>query len=198
MIERSFGQFLVRTTDVSAVVAAVDSDLRRFRFRRLGPSVDLGPKDALGARGAEVREAVLIALETWTAVVVEDVEGVFGAAYSVHTALRLPVVASRAFKFGAWQMKAYVDRDLVVKVGDDPDRELPWVGNPLSADRVAEVAKSLGGGESWVRFCSGVTAGRPDHNELERAIGGASLRLVFQDVVERAGRVYVAWTTVRD
>lgn len=197
MTDRSYGQILVRTTEPSVVFGAIDDELRRFRFRRVGPSDALGPTDVAGVRGAETREYVVRPCQGWTALIAEDLESLYATAWNLHRASRVPVVALRAFKYSPWQLKAYGDSDLVVKVGTDPDHELAWVGMPLTPDRVGIAAAALGGGPAITRFCTGAAHGRASLDDLQDAIPGASLRLVFQDAVSAAGRTYVAWTTTR-
>ena len=189
----SRGQIAVRTADSGLVLDAIDADLRRFRFRRRGPSAELSPADVVGARGAEVREAMLTVHGAWTRLAVEDLESLYATAWGIHKATGVPVIAARVFQYGTWQFKAYADNDLVLKVGEGPDTELAWVGRPLDSERLATVVQSLGGGDALLRFCRGVIRGEPEPSDLAAALGGPSPELDFRSLIGAPGWQYVAW-----
>ncbi len=198
----SVGQILVRG-DAGAAVAAVDRALGRFGFRRHGPAPTstLGPAQVPGARGAEVREFMVGRVGDWALFVAEDLESLFETAYAMHTGAATPVIA--AVRFGPeWRAKAYLDRDLALKVGQDADRELSWVGFPLDVERAPAVARALGRGfDGWVLE---VARGRGDALGLDAALGasvtGLGFKQVLRDGASGAGGVgvaggwsYVAW-----
>ncbi|MFT5435162.1 MAG: hypothetical protein ACI9OJ_005879, partial [Myxococcota bacterium] len=109
-----------------------------------GWGLDESTPAARGHRGTDVHEVRLRAYSGGTAVAVEDPTTLFELSYTLCKTLGdVPVVASRAFKFGDWALKIYDDRDCILKVGADPDSELAWIGRPLEADGIAPMLTRL-------------------------------------------------------
>lgn len=182
MFSRSRALILVRTADAGAVLAALGAYLRKWDFR---------PRDALppgyrGAAGQEVRELYWRPADAtcpWTVLAIADLQNALHTAYALATALpKLPVLVSRAYRGGDWQLKVYHDKDCVLKVGDDPDHELAWVGRKLEADGIPALAQLLGGGAAFVQFLGDVLGGRPDPSDLEVGLSLPSLAVGFDEV----------------
>lgn len=180
MFDRSRAHVFVRTADSRAVVTALDRWFRRWDYRRRAEPVPSGyPAD----RHQEVREWFVRVVGPWTVLAPEDVAEVLAIAYAVHKAdPDTPVIASRAYKGGDWDLKAYHERDLVFKVGDDRDDELKWVGRPLDDERVPEVLELFGGGPAFEDFLKSVVRGRPDPRDLVDGLGLSSLSVGFEEL----------------
>ncbi len=186
----SVGQILLRTADPGAACAGVDAALGRFGFRRTGPASTVVP--VAGARGAEVREFVVGRVGDFVVFVAEDLESLFETAYAMHRSAGVPVVA--AARFGPeWRCKAYVDRDLALKVGADPDRELDWVGFPLDAERAPAVSRALGRG--FEGFVGDVVRGAATPRGLDEAVGQPVTSLGFRALSSPlvGGWSYLVW-----
>ena len=119
----------------------------------------------------------------WTCLAIADIENTFSTAYALaRSAPEVPVLASRAYVGGTWQLKAYHMEDCVVKVGDDPDHELAWIGLPLDRESVPRVAAILGGGSATSAFLEGVVDGRPAPEELVAALALPPLDIGFDEL----------------
>jgi len=101
------------------------------------------------------------------------------------------VLVSRAYKMGDWQLKAYHKKDLLFKVGDDPDDELAWIGRPLEEEGVDKTVALFGGGATFEAFLRDVIARRPDPRDL---VDGLSLPRLNAGFKELAAGPAVGWT----
>lgn len=194
MFTRSRAHIFVRTPDSDVVVSALDRHLRRWDYGR----VDSIPAGYAGRRGREVREIYHRSGSPWSTLAVEDLSELLATAYALCKALPgTCVLASRAYKYGEWQLKVYEDRDCILKVGDDPDHELAWVGRPLDEERLPEVAGKLGGGAAIEAFLRDVIAGRPRPEGLSASLGLPPLSVGFPELAAdasvREGWTYAAW-----
>ncbi len=183
MFTRSRAHVFWRRPDPRAAVVALDRWFRKWGYRRRPGGLPAGiPVD----RRQEVREWFVTTRGEWTVLCPEDVSEVLRIAYeAVHAAAPdVPVVVSRAYKYGDWNLKAYHQRDLVFKVGDDDDDELKWVGRPLDEARVPEVAGIFGGGPFVEDLLTTIVSGRPDPRDLSEALGLPSLAVGYPDLDE--------------
>lgn len=183
MTSGSRGQIAIRTSDLSLVLGAIDRDLGRFRLRRR--EVALEATSSGTSRRLEPPpgpDAVWFAFSvnqgvTW--VLPDDLQSLFKVAWAIHGALAtVPVVASRQFAFGAFEVKGYVDRELVFKAGDDTDSELAWVPSPITRERVATVSAAFGGG-AMTDLVSAVADRRASAADWDDAFRGGPTREVF-------------------
>ena len=172
----------------------MDRWFRRWDYRRK----DDIPPGHPGDRAQEIREFYIAARGEWTLLAVEDPAEVLNIAYSaVHRAFEeVPLIVSRAYKHGDWNLKAYHKRDLLFKVGDDPDNELAWVGRPLTVEGIPEVLRLLGGNAAFETFLDDVAnARRPDPRDLVDGLGLPSLARGFPELAESAAPewAFAAW-----
>lgn len=195
MTQRSRAMVFARTSDARAVVAALGAWLRKWDF----VARDDLPAGHGGVSGEEVRELFwhpADARSPWTALAVEDLQNAFFAGYALARALpKVPVLATRDYGYGEWQVKAYLERDCILKVGDDPDHELAWVGAPLDAERIPIVTSQLGGTGVFEHFLRDALDGGADPRDLEAGLRLPSLHHGFREIREAgsAGWTYVAF-----
>ncbi len=191
----SRGQIVIRTTDLSLVFGAIDRDLGRFRLRRREVALESGPGARPHLDPPAGPDAVWFAFRvgqgvTW--VLPEDLQGLFKAAWSIHGALgTVPVIASRQFAYGAFEVKGYVDRELVFKAGDDADSELAWVPSPITRERVVPVAAAFGGG-AIADLVSAVADRRATTSDWDDAFRGGPTREAFPGTGD--GWRHVVWS----
>ena len=187
-LERSVGVLVVRDRTVSELIGALDGYFRQWDFRRhQGVRAQL-----LAQRPAESREYVSHDHGTWVGIHAEHLPDLFEVGYAIskkwsHT----PIIVSRAYAHGYWDCKAYLDRDILMKVGDDPDHELPWVGRPLDEESLPGVVQKLGGAY-WRAFLEAVLRGRVRPRDLQDIIG-VEVTVPFDDVYQQAPERYLAW-----
>ena len=184
----SSGVLLTFGQGSAGVIAALERHFRLWDFQR-----HRGARDQLlRQKPLERREFVALDAGAWAGVYVEHLPEIYELAYML-TKLwpDTPIVASRSYTYGIWECKAYRDRDLLFKIGDDPDHELPWVGRPLDAERVAQVAALLGG-EEWRGFLSAVVQRRAMPSDL-LAVAGVDPQVTFSAALEASPDKYLAW-----
>ncbi len=191
MFDRSRA-FIYVCAPLEEVLAAQSSWLRRFGYR---PRATPLPAGYQGTSGVELRELIVresTAAEGFHTLAVEDVQNVLFFAYALSQAMpKAAVLVSRAYKYGDWCFKAYLDRDCLVKVGDDPDHELSWLTLPLTPDRVAEVAGKLAPrNAAFERFLGSVAKGQAEPEALRSALELPPLTEGFAELRDRgsAGR----------
>ena len=184
----STGLILVRGSSSAAVLQALGDYYRTWDFRgHRGSSAML---QSLAPR--ERREFVAVTSGEWAGVYVEHLPEIFELGYvCTKRWSSVPVIASRLYAYDLWECKAYLDRELLFKVGEDPDHELPWVGRPLDKERLLEVASQLGAQE-WGGFLSSVLARRAAPEQLSDIIG-LDVRRTFRDALARDTPAYSAW-----
>ncbi len=196
MTAGSRGQIVVRTTDLSLVLGAIDRDLGRFRLRRREVSLDappLGSPRRLDPPAGP--DAVWFAFSvssgvTW--VLPEDLQSLFKVAWGIHGALHtVPVVGSRQFAHGTFEVKGYLDRELVFKAGDDADSELAWIPGPITRERVAPVAAAFGGG-AFAELVSAVADRGATASDWDHAFPSGPTRQAFPGT--DGGWRHVVWS----
>ena len=126
------------------------------------------------------------------------------------------MVASRAYKYGDWALKIYHERDCILKVGDDADHELAWIGRPLEADGIAGMVALITGALSTgplstesssteplsientalQAFLEASVSGAPDPRDLVDGLGLPTLDIGYAEFCETAadGWRHIAWT----
>ncbi|MEC8025398.1 MAG: hypothetical protein VX223_15830 [Myxococcota bacterium] len=187
-LHRSAGLIMVRDRSFAQLAAAIDSHFRFWGFVRHS-----GDQNQLAAmHPAERREFIGVEAGVWVGVRVEHLTDLFELGYSLskHWPDHL-VFASRLYSYGLWEFKAYLDRDLQFKVGDDPDHELPWVGRPLDAERKIHVQKHLPG-PIWSDFLDKVIDDSVVPNDLLRSLK-VDPSLAFSAAYKTASERYIAW-----
>ncbi len=191
MFTRSRAHIFVRTADERAVISALDRWFRTWKYRRR----DSIPAGCPGGRHEEVREWYVCSRGGWTILAPEDISEALKIAYAIHKAdPKAPAVVSRAYKHGDWQLKAYHDRDLVFKIGDDPDHELAWVGRPLEAEGVGAAVTLFGGNAAFETFLQDLLAGRPDPRDLVDGLDLPPLSVGFHELASAPdGWTYAVW-----
>jgi hypothetical protein len=182
---RSRAFIYIRTDDQHAVLSHLERYLRGWDFR----SWERLPDGYVGRSGTELRELYVRGAQPdspWVVLAVEDLQNVLQVAYALSSGLgTTPVLASRRFTYGDWHLKAYLGRDCILKVGDDPDHELAWVGPPLSEDKIGELTDTLGGDAAFTGFLKDVLQNR--HNPLDLIKGLRLPRLNYGFIEIRAG-----------
>ena len=182
MFDASRAHVFVRTADSASVLRALDRELRRWKFRQRQTPLPAG-YPSQGPR--EIYEIFFRVSGDCTALALEDLGDCFRNAYAIHCAApKIPVIASAAFQYGIWDLKGYLDKDLLFKFGDGPDHELAWVGRPLDAEGLDAAERALGGGRN---FLQSVIAGRPDRRDLESELALPSLSHGFRELQSDPG-----------
>ena len=105
---RSRAFVYVRSSDSNSVLASLSRLHRRWDFQRK----DVALTDYRPVSGHEVRALYWRAADPetgWMAMALEDLQNVFETAYALSKQLQaVPVVASRAYQHGDWELKGYI------------------------------------------------------------------------------------------
>ena len=192
MFDRSRAHVFVRSVDGLGVLSRLDRSLRKWRFKRYD---DL-PADYRSSGATELRELYWCVEGAWTCIALEDIENTFHTAYDLcKSDPKVPVLASLAYKYGDWHVKAYHEKDCVLKVGDGPDHELSWPAARLSPDIFDRVTTLLSGNEAFRGFLEDALSGRPDPSDLQDGLALPSLSTGFAELRAsgRDGWTYAAW-----
>ena len=184
----SSGLIVVRGRDTGDLVSALERHFSYWGFRR-----HVADRASLKAqRPSELREFVSIGGAGWNGVYVEHLPDLFEIGYALSKLWSsTPIIVSRAYTYGIWECKAYLDRDLLFKVGDDPDHELPWVGRPLDQESMPRVSQKLGN-EQWRGFLEAVLAERATTQHLCEVLA-IDPSVSFEDAYRAAPEHYYVW-----
>ncbi len=183
---RSRAFVYVRSSDSNSVLASLSRLHRRWDFQRK----DVALTDYRPVSGHEVRALYWRAADPetgWMAMALEDLQNVFETAYALSKQLEaVPVVASRAYQHGDWELKGYIGSECILKVGDDPDHELAWVGPRLRAEAIPEVVSKLGGAVALESFLNDALHGTHRPASFESWLGVPPLRQGFDEIHREA------------
>jgi len=172
----------VRWTDESAVLAGLSRLMRRWDFIRQDVRLD----DYRAVSGHEIRALYIHSPPEgsgWMTLAVEDLQNVLETAYSLSKALEdVPVIVSRAYQYGDWELKGYVGAECVMKLGDDPDHELAWVGPKLTQERVPRVVEQLGVDSKFAGFLQTALMGEGGPDAFASALSLPSMREGFSEL----------------
>ncbi len=179
---RSRAFVYVRGTDESAVLAGLSRLMRRWDFVRQDVRLD----DYGAVSGHEVRALYSYSSPEgagWTTLAVEDLQNALETAYQLSKMLEnAPVIVSRAYQYGDWELKGYVGAECVMKLGDDPDHELAWVGPKLTTERIPRVVEQLGVEPQFAGFLQSALMGEGGPDAFAKVLNLPSMREGFAEL----------------
>jgi len=181
----------VRVNDGSVALTALSGLLRRWDFVRKDVVLD----DYQALSGHEVRALYRrdpAANEQWTTLAIEDLQNAMEIAYGLSKSMGdVPVIVSRAYQYGDWELKGYLGEECVLKVGDDPDHELAWVGPKLTTERIPKVVEKLGVDAALSVFLQEALGGHCRPDMFANALNLPSMRQGFSEI---HGQSLPQWT----
>ena len=179
---RSRAFVYVRGTDEPAVLAGLSRLMRRWDFVRQDVRLD----DYRSVSGHEIRALYSQSSSEesgWTTLAVEDLQNALETAYALSKTLEnSPVIVSRAYQYGDWQLKGYVGAECVMKLGDDPDHELAWVGPKLTQERIPRVVEQLGVEPKFGAFLQAALMGEGGPDAFAKTLNLPSMREGFSEL----------------
>ena len=188
---RSRAFVYVRASDSNRVLASLSRLLGRWEFQR----TDVALTDYRPVSGHEVCALYWRPADPetgWMALALEDLQNVFETAYALSKQLEsIPVVASRTYQYGDWEIKGYIGSECILKVGNDPDHELAWVGPRLRAEAISEMVSKLGGADALESFLNDALNGNHRPASFENWLGIPPLRQGFEEI---RGEAPSEWT----
>ena len=189
----------MKTADSSAVLAALGRYHGKWDFV---PSQSI-PEHLKTSGSQVVRQLYWRAADTgcpWLTLAIDDLENAFSTGYALAKVLTdIPVLVVRSYVYGDLQLKVYLEKDCILKVGDDPDHELAWLPVPLEQDRVDKLREQLCAGPAFSTFLTDVLDGRVDYRGLERGLNLRSLAVGFSEIQQAGDSAwqYLAWVKSR-